>query len=329
MKMKYISVLTLLGIAAVAVWFLMPEGGASKARQQKAGTLVSREVKRARSSRPNRGELRVVTAEKGGRYASPKVEEWNPFGAEKPSFDFDDELEAQLSEDVKGIIAELNDAFRRPDTDKQAVCRAVQKLIDYMYGSPASVGGGRGAKGSRSRGGSMIASLSGGGSGNVPAFVKERALDALKWVGADAMPETVVMVADADPQITTIAKEVLMEQMMDFDAREADIVAAIKQLVQVDMEPGQYESMMFTVSSFKNSNKVDVALTVYDKGTDQAFEALSKNVDFIFDQSESESIQTKEDIIQYGKDHPDGKDDLDFDVFSTVGETSSAGSTGK
>ena len=175
----------------------------------------------------------------------------------------------------------------------------------------------------------MIASLSGGGSGNVPAFVKERALDALKWVGADAMPETVVMVADADPQITTIAKEVLMEQMMDFDAREADIVAAIKQLVQVDMEPGQYESMMFTVSSFKNSNKVDVALTVYDKGTDQAFEALSKNVDFIFDQSESESIQTKEDIIQYGKDHPDGKDDLDFDVFSTVGETSSAGSTGK
>ena len=327
MKIKHIAALLLLGIAAVVAWFLIPEGGASKAHRQKAKSLVSREIKRAKSVKSEIHEQRVATAEKGGRHASPRVEEWNPFGAEKPSFEFDDELEAELSEDVKAIIAELNDAFRRPDTDKQAVCRAVQKLIDYMYGSPASAGGARGVKGSH--GGSMIASLSGGGSGNVPAFVKERALDALKWVGADAMPETVALVADADPQITAIAKEVLMEQMMDFDAREADIVAAIKQLVQVDMEPGQYESMMFTVSSFKNSNKVDVALTVYDKGTDQAFEALSKNVDFIFDQSESESIQSKEDIIQYGKDHPDGKDDLDFDVFSAAGKTPGTDSTGK
>lgn len=314
MKIKHILILLLLAAAGVVVWSLMPSGGRrSSEREQESKALVSRKIKAAKPSKAERREQRVANAEKGARRSSPKVEEWDPFGPQKPSFDFEDECEAELSEEVKAIIAEINDAFRRPDNDKKAVCQAVQKLIAYMYGSPASAGGsGR----RRGRGGAMVASLSGGGDGgNVPAFVKERALNALKWVGADAMPETVAMVADSDPQITAMAKEALMEQMMDFDAREADIVAAIKQLVQVDMEPGQYESMMFTVSSFKNSNKVDVALTVYDKGTEQAFEALSKNVDFIFDQSAYESIKTREDIVNYGKEHPDGKDDFDFDLF--------------
>lgn len=313
MKIKYILILLLLVAACVVGWSLMPTGGRrSSERELESKALVSRKITGEKPSKAERREQRVANAEKGARRSSPKVEEWNPFGSEKPSFEFDDEREAELSEEVKAIIAEINDAFRRPDTDKKAVCQAVQKLIAYMYGSSASAGAGKRARGSR--GGAKIASLSGGTGENVPGFVKERALDALKWVGVDAMPETLALVADSDPQISANAKEALMEQMMDFDAREADIVAAIKQLVQVDMEPGQYESMMFTVSSFKNSSKVDVALTVYDKGTAQAFEALSKNVDFIFDQSEYEGIKTREDIVKYGKEHPDGKDDFDFDL---------------
>lgn len=125
------------------------------------------------------------------------------------------------------------------------------------------------------------------------------------------MAETIPFIADADPQIASVAKEVLMEQLMDFDTSEADAVAAIKQLVQVNLEASDYESIMSSVGMFKTANKVDVALTVVDSGTDGALNALNQNLDFIFDEAAYESIKTREDIVRYGQEH--GKDDFDFD----------------
>lgn len=304
----------LLGIGLLAAvgffgWKILPSGEPD-ASVEKRKVLRSRQIREIGKDKSNRRQVKIASGGEAIRRSAKKGDsEWNPFGASKPSFDFDEEIEAELSDEMKSIITEISVALSSPDTDKKAVYRAVQRLLAAMAGDSAasssghrmaSLGGGRRGIGA-----------GGGGADAVPTVVKERALDALKWIGAEAMAETIPFIADADPQVAAVAKEVLMDQLMDFDASESDMVAAIKQLVQVDLESGYYEDIMSSVSMFKTANKVDVALTVVDSGTDGALNALNQNLDFIFDESAYESIKTREDIVRYGQEH--GKDDFDFD----------------
>lgn len=303
----------LLGIGLLAAvgffgWKILPSGEPD-ASVEKRKVLRSRQIREIGKDKSNRRQVKIASGGEAIRRSAKKGDsEWNPFGASKPSFDFDEEIEAELSDEMKSIITEISVALSSPDTDKKAVYRAVQRLL-------AAIDGKGGRRGVSSAG--RLASTRGGlggyasAAGSVPSVVKERALDALKWIGAEAMAETIPFVADADPQIASVAKEVLMEQLMDFDTSEADAVAAIKQLVQVNLEASDYESIMSSVGMFKTANKVDVALTVVDSGTDGALNALNQNLDFIFDEAAYESIKTREDIVRYGQEH--GKDDFDFD----------------
>lgn len=304
----------ILGIGLLAAvgffgWEILPSGELD-ASVEKRKVLRSRQIREIGKDKSNRRQVKIASGGEAIRRSDEKGDsEWNPFGASKPSFDFDEEIEAELSDEMKSIITEISVALSSPDTDKKAVYRAVQRLLAAMAGDGAASSSGH--RMAALGGGRRGIGAGGGGSDAVPTVVKERALDALKWIGAEAMAETIPFIADADPQVAAVAKEVLMDQLMDFDARESDMVAAIKQLVQVDLESGYYEDIMSSVSMFKTANKVDVALTVVDSGTDGALNALNQNLDFIFDEAAYESIKTREDIVRYGQEH--GKDDFDFD----------------
>ena len=276
-----ISVALLAIFGGLLACFVVPGLFGNEKVEQKSAkkTLRAVKVKGAKTAKKSahKVETRNRVAEKG------KVDNWggkDPFGAEI-DFSFDDEKDAQLSSDVKAIIKELNASVAGFEPDRKRAYAALQKLL---------------------------AKINASGGGAIPAFVKERALKAIQWVGAGALPEAIGFMADADPQIAKEATKTAMELLMDFDATEADLVVAIKQLVKLEsLTPEQCETIMFTTSSFKNSNKVAVALEVYDAGTDKAMAALSKNVDFIFEEAEAESIRTRADIVKYGKDHPDGE----------------------
>ena len=286
-----ISVAILAVFGGLLAYFVMPMGGEGKAGEKSAQKAL-RVVKVKGGKSAKKVERKVATrgrvAERGG--VKKGVDSWggkDPFATDI-DFSFDDEKAAQLSDDLKSLIKELNASVAGFEPDRKRAYAALQKLLAKIN----AVGGGS----------------------SVPSFVKERALKAIQWVGSPALPEAIGFMADADPQVAKMATETAMDLLMDFDAKEADLVEAIKVLVKLEsLTPEQCETIMFTTSSFKNSNKVAVALEVYDAGTDKAMAALSKNVDFIFEEAEAESIRTRADIVRYGKDHPDGEG-TDFSI---------------
>ena len=295
-KGGYISVvLVAVTLVTGLTWCLLPSDAARKAESTKA--LRSRKIKLIESpakkvqSRRIDESVGVVDAFKGFGGASAKGEfGWkdgeDPF-ATMPSFDFDDEDMSLLSDELRGILKQMSFSFASTKNDKKRVFAAVQKLLAMIYAN---------------------------GGKDIPSFVKQAAIDSLKWLGADGAPELVGMMGDSDPEIVAEAHAGLMDQLMDFDAREADQVALIKQMLKLDtLDAGDYDAIMFIVSMFKNSNKVDVSLAVMDSGKQLAMDVLKENADFSFDAAESGAVQTREDIIQYGKDHPDSESDFGFD----------------
>lgn len=272
-------------LLCAAGWFCLRSGN-----RDAADADLSKKTLRFRRQTAKDGERQAVkvnsarVAEKSA--AKPDAfAGWgdDPF-AENPSFDFDEEKDAQMSEQLKGLLAELDRACGSFATDRKAIYGAVSRLLAMAE---------RGE--------------------SVPQFAKLRAIEALKQIGSIGIPEMLGMMADADDIVVKNATSSLMEQLIDFDVTEAQQLEIIRRLVTVEMSPENYESIAFTISSFKNVNKVKAALAICDTGTDGALAALSNNADFIFDEAEAESIQTRADIVQYGKDHPDSGTDFDIE----------------
>ena len=205
---------------------------------------------------------------------------------EVSDFSFDEEKDANLSESVKSVIMDLRKAMAGFEPDKKRVFAALQRLQ------------------------AMIASGT-----DVPKFVKLEALNAARQTGIDAMAEAVGFLADVDPAVRQAAKETITgDMMMDFNASEADQMAAIMQMVKLqDLTPAECEDLMFTVSMLKNSSKVKIGCEILDNAGQTMRNSFAQNADFIYEEAEAESIKTKADIIKYGKDHPDG-DGLDMDI---------------
>ena len=273
------TVIALLG-GAVSVAVLTGGHGSKAGGRSEGKVLKSVKVKRTGSA-GGKVATRIAEARKVGK-GVPKGGFFEDELFKAPvDFSFDEEKEARLSEELKSIIRDISSSMSGFDPDRKRAYQALQRLL-------AKINSGE----------------------DVPGFVKLQALNAIEWLGTDAMSEAVGFLADADAQVAKKAGETLIDMLMDFDATEADLVTAILQLVKMDsLTPEQCETIMFTTSSFqKNSNKVKVALEVYDHGTDNAMSALSDNVDFIFDEAAAESIQKREDIVKYGKEHPDSKD---------------------
>ena len=234
----------------------------------------------SRSERPVGGGAAMASA----RPAANDGWGADPF-SETPAFDFDEEKDARMTQELKDILTDLNRALGAFDPDREAVYAAARRLLAAIYA----------------------------GGGDVPQFAKIRAIEALKWLGSSAAAEMVGFLSDGDDVVVKNATDALMEQLIDFNATEAEQLAIIQQLVKVQLSNENYESIIFTVSSFRNSNKVKAALAICDTGTDGALAALENNVDFLFDEAEAESIQTRADIVQYGKDHPDTGTDFDIE----------------
>lgn len=251
------------------------------------GRKVSSKVVKAKKIAEKRSAVRIAS----GRAAVRKPVVKTDFMGEDvfnevPDFSFDEEKDANLSASVKSVIMDLRKAMAGFEPDKKRVFAALQRLQ------------------------AMIAN-----GADVPSFIKLEALNAARQAGIDAMAEAVGFLADADPAVRQAAKDTVTgDMMMDFNASEADQMAAIMQMVKLqDLTPAECEDLMFTVSTFKNSNKVKIGCEILDNGGKTIRDSFAQNTDFIYEEADAESIKTKADIIKYGKDHPDGTG-FDFDM---------------
>ena len=287
------TILILLAVALVGgvLSFALTTGSSGDGSAE--GRKVSSKVVKAKkkSAAAKRSAIRIASTRSGEGRKPVAVKGGGDFMGEDvfnemPDFSFDEEKEAILSESVKAVILDLRKAMSGFEPDRKRVFAALQKLQALI------------AKGVE-----------------VPAFAKIEALTAARHVGIDAMSEVVGFLADPDPSVAQAAKDTITgDMMMDINASEDDLMAAVMQMVKLqNLTPAECEDLMFTVSTFKNSNKVKVGCEILDNAGQTMRNSFAQNTDFIYEEADVESIKTKADIIKYGKEHPDGSG-TDFEL---------------
>ena len=253
---------------------------------KKSGVLRSRVIREAKKPSAKRKAHRIDVKEsrRGIAKNDAKVDEnWNPFADEKGKFDMDldftleGEVAVEMSKAVLDIIADMRRAQGK--FDRQGVLAAVRKLLDMIAkGEPVS------------------------------AYAKCQAIDALKFAGGglfEALPELVQLAADTEPEVSEASLAALQELLWDFDTTPQQIADAIAKLVKLTDDGTILNPFIFEMNDMPNSLKVSTALVILDSGNKAAIEAFEDNKAFVFNDMDGGKIQTRADIIQYGKDNPD------------------------
>lgn len=282
MKLWKLIVLTL-GLVGLGLggWKLTAPG--KEARDEKPRKVLRSKVIRDATPAARRTARRIDASGRRREVAKGKVDEnWNPFAEEKGKFDMDldftleGEVAAEMSEAVRALIAEMRGAQGK--FDRKGVLAAVRRLLDMIArGEPVS------------------------------AYAKAQAIEALKFAGGgvmESLPELVQLAADENTEVSQASLAALQELLWDFDTTPQQIADAIAQLVKLTTDGQILNPFIFEMNGMPNSLKVSTALVILDSGNKTAIDALDDNKAFVFDDF-NDKIQTRADIIQYGKDNPD------------------------
>ena len=283
MKLWKLIVLTL-GLVGLGFggWKLTAPG--KETHDEKPGKVLRSRVIRDAKPAAKRSVRRIDVSSRRRDVAKGKVDEnWNPFKEEKGKFDMDldvtleGEVAVEMSKAVRDLIAEIRSAQGR--FDRKGVLAAVRKLLDMIAkGEPVS------------------------------AYAKTQAIDALKFAGGgvmESLPELVQLAADENSEVSEASLAALQELLWDFDTTPQQIADAIAQLVKLTTNGEILNPFIFEMNDMPNSLKVSTALVILDSGNKTAIDAFEDNKAFVFNDMDGGKIQTRADIIQYGKDNPD------------------------
>ena len=299
MKLWKLIVLTvvLVGLGIGGWWLSAPKAGES---DDKPGRVLRSRVIREEKPASKATARRIASKqhrEKGlgsdAKNKNAKVDEdWNPFDEEKGNFDMDidftleGEVAVEMSKAVRDILTEMRRA--QVNFDHRGVMAAVRKLLAKISG---------GAK--------------------VSSYAKCQIVEALKSAGGggdgeggggggvlEVLPELVQLAADENQEVAEVSLEAIQELLWDFDTTPQQISEAIGLLVKMTTDGQILNPFIFEMNGMPNSIKVETALAILDSGNQTAIDALGDNMAFVFDDFAGK-IQTREDIIQYGKENPD------------------------
>ena len=283
------------GKGQILVWaaFLLVLGGglyltlrpsAAERRAEEAKVLRARRLAANEAAKAARkSETRIATSNRVGGDTSLLG------GGEATSAELIDFDEVELSKEIAAIYSEIRksfdkDPFMDSPKSRKALLAAVQKLLAQTANGAV-----------------------------VPGFVKRNTIDMLGWAGGDGLSEMVGFMADADAEVATYAKEKFQDALDDFTLSDREISAVLKEVVKVEHDQESLDMYISQLSNMRNSVKVDTALAIVDSGNEDAVAVLENNMDFHFGAGEGDyEVKTRADIVQYGKDNPDGEDDEAF-----------------
>ena len=288
MKIWHTVLLLVALVALVGVGWLVHSSGSkadkAESRQVLRSRMIREQNRQAKAAKRFERRIDVKGTVGGSKQASKAkvdkesnpLKDWDPFKDEdfgNLTVDLEGESDVPLSEAVRRVLAGIENAQAK--FDRKAVLASVQQLLRMI------------AKGEQ-----------------VSVAAKRQAIEALKFCGggAEALPELVELMADQDISTSTAAMEALQEMLWDFDTTPQQIASALKQMVKLTTDQGLIEPFVFEMAEMPVELKVDTALALLDSGNEAAIGALSDNMAFVFDDFDGR-IQTREDIVQYGKDH--------------------------
>ena len=262
----------LVTVAAVGLYFqLGSDGGAGKSGDEAA--LRSRMIREARMAGKKRAEARRA----GRQDDKVKVER------EKPRvLELADDEEAKLNDFSRKILQDLQAALDSEDFSR------ISKLVAKMLEIPPDPKFGK---------------------EGVAALLRRKAVEALGWFGAKAMPELVGMLGDADPEIVQATFDqfsLALEDISLSDYERADIVVmASKVLKNTD----DLEMLFMEVNNMRHSVGAGALVEICQDGTPEAKSLMPDTIEFF---TGEDNLQTVEDVENWLAENPDGEDDDDL-----------------
>lgn len=196
----------------------------------------------------------------------------------KPVIDLDLAEEEKLSEEMKALYRELQQAL--DSDDKRRVFAQVQKLQASKEWPDG-----------------------------IPKSVKMKALEALSWFGAAGASEAISFLGDSDPEIVEMTIEKFDEMLCDMSLGDRGVSEILKQLVTVVHDHDALDSFYMEMNNMRSSVRVETALAIFDSKNPDAISVLNDNLEYLFSDNEGNyEVKTRSDVERYGKDNPDGED---------------------
>lgn len=202
---------------------------------------------------------------------------------EKPRLlELEDDEEAKLTEYSKRILRELQAALDAEDfkSVSRLVCKMQEIPPDPLFGKEG-----------------------------VAAILRRKAIEALGWFGATALPELSGMLADPDPEIvqaTLDQFQLALEDVTLSDYERADIISmAAKVLKDTD----GLEMIFMEINNMRHSVGAGLLVDVCLNGTEEAKGLMKDAIEFF---TGEDDLSTVEDVERWLSENPDGEDDDDL-----------------
>lgn len=259
-------------LMALVIGFLSFCGGAeadvgTHAAARKQGTQRGKTAKKARFAKQQRiSEDRISSS----RVAAAKA------AAAREEDDEDEEL--SLTQLQRAIMAELQQAL--DDENLAGVRKAIAKFPRSQDAAKGEV--------------------------EVPRYMREQAIEALKWFGAKAAEDMLDFALDSDDSLADEGWDGFVEALSDPDmsdfARAELVKASLKTLTDAD----KVEEMLDQLFQMRNSVKADTILDILQNGTKPAQEKLIEDLGAHLD---GEEISTMDDVQRWKLQNPDEPED--------------------
>lgn len=239
---------------------------------------VEQAARRAAGGRRARSPRAAKIAERRAMKASPRSVTEMRVKPVLMALEADEE--AELTEMGRALLKELQEALDFENF--KDVARLVAKLQDVRTAS--------------------------GSDDAVPAILRRKAIEALGWFGAEAVPELLAFLADSDPDISQAALDQLMLALEDVTLGDADRSVIVKQIAEVMTDGDGLDQIMMEIANMRHSRALDTILHIFKHGTPEAIAKMPEWLEFIT----GEELTTVEDVMDWYERNPDGEDDEDF-----------------
>lgn len=275
MRSIYVAAAAVLLACGVATsLFLASSGDGAKVEQKASSGLKAK--KNAHSGQKKRVLANRVRSEKGEKIEAVAA-------VERPHFNLDADDEAKLTEAQRALLEELR---RFSDAeDKKGVYNAVARL-----------------------------QRSAGWPDQIPSALMEEALEALKWIGSDALSELAGFLACGDEEIREDAMDALQDMLCDPDKSDYDRSEMLKSalpFLNTISDTDVLDDIFGDIMEMRNSVKADTLIYLLENGSAYVQAGLMDTIELV---TGEEGYNTPDKIREWASD-PENADDPDDDDF--------------
>lgn len=148
----------------------------------------------------------------------------------------------------------------------------------------------------------------------IPSCLHEAAIDALRWIGSDAIPELFGYLGVADPEIHEEAVDALEEMLSDPDRSDFERSQMLKSsltYLNTVSDTDMLDDLFSDIMEMRNSVKADTIIYLLENGSDTVRNALTDTIELVTGEDDYNSVAK---MKEWAAD-PENRDDPDDDEF--------------